>query len=173
MEKIKQAILQANGSNQKENRSTFQLIVFKQKGEEYAINIDQIKEVVITPPITKMPQTLPYIKGVANIRGNVISVIDLEELFELKKNTKLDTHQQNYTLVVDSDEYKFGVLVQEVPNTLTVTSDEIEKSPNIIHSGNQSDYIKGVITLENRMIILIDIIQVIGGESTNNVFTGT
>ena len=58
-----------------------QLIIFKLAGEEYGLSIDQIKEVVLTPRVAKMPQTPAYIKGVANIRGNIIAIMDLEQKF--------------------------------------------------------------------------------------------
>jgi len=60
---------------------TLQIVVFKLGQEEYGLHIDQIKEVVITPKITRMPQTPAFVKGVANIRGNVIAMLDLEEKF--------------------------------------------------------------------------------------------
>ena len=62
-----------------------QLIIFKLGTEEYALSIDQIKEVVLTPRIAKMPQTPSYIKGVANIRGNIIAILDLEQKFGIEQ----------------------------------------------------------------------------------------
>ncbi|MEQ8478081.1 chemotaxis protein CheW [Fulvivirga sp.] len=141
-----------------------QLIVFRQGNEEYGIQIDQIKEVVLTPNITKMPQTPNYVKGVANIRGNIIGIIDLEEKFGIKDATTTDDANKasNYTLVVESDEFKVGILVTEVPNTLTVTMDSIEQSVNIVHDNNvDSDYIQGIVKLDSRLIILIDIFKIL------------
>jgi purine-binding chemotaxis protein CheW len=54
-------------------------------GEEYALVIDQIKEVVITPKVSRIPLTPKYIKGVANVRGDILAIIDLEECFGLAK----------------------------------------------------------------------------------------
>ncbi|MDN5203805.1 chemotaxis protein CheW [Fulvivirgaceae bacterium BMA10] len=141
-----------------------QIIVFKQAGEEYGLHIDQIKEVVITPNITRMPQTPHYIKGVANIRGNIIAIIDLEEKFGLKddQNTSVKSDEQCYTLVVESEEFKVGILVNEVPNTLTVSTKDIEDSINIASSGEvDQDYIRGIIKLKDRLVILIDIFKVL------------
>ena len=104
-----------------------QIIVFKQGDEEYALHIDQIKEVVITPSITRMPQTPTYIKGVANIRGNIIAILDLEEKFNLKRSQDQGTGN-NYTLVVESDDLKMGLLVNDVPNTISVSAGDLDES---------------------------------------------
>ena len=147
-----------------ETLETQQLIVFRQGEEEYGMRIDQIKEVVLTPNITRMPRTPAYVKGVANVRGNIIGIVDLEEKFGLKEITTTEeaNAQSNYTLVLASDEFKAGILVTEVPNTLTVNMTDIEQSVNIVHDNSvDSDYIQGIVKLEDRLIILIDIFRVI------------
>ena len=152
--------------------NTHQLIVFRQGTEEYGLHIDQIKEVVLTPNITKMPQTPDYVKGVANIRGNIIGIIDLEEKFGIKKTTTTKEANQanNYTLVVESDEFKVGILVTEVPNTLSVDDEDMEQSMNIVHDNKvSSDYIQGIVKLENRLIILIDIFKVLHEQALETV----
>ncbi len=139
-----------------------QLIVFKLGEEEYGIHIDQIKEVVLTPHITRMPKTPFYIKGVVNIRGNIIAIIDLEEKFGLKEAREKDINEsRNYTLVVESDTIKMGVLVEEVPNTLSVSSAAIDESPNLMQDNEEGgDYVRGIVKAGERLIILINIFQV-------------
>lgn len=142
----------------------FQIIVFKQGEEEYALHIDQIKEVVITPNITRMPQTPSFVRGVANIRGNIIAIVDLEEMFGLKR-TQSATLGKNFTLVVESEDLKMGILVHEVPNTLSVSSKDFDDSVNIVHDSRVStNYIRGIIKSGQRLIILIDIFKVIDHE---------
>ena len=149
--------------------NNFQIIVFKQGEEEYALHIDQIKEVVITPTITRMPQTPAYIKGVANIRGNIIAIIDLEEKFNLKRSHESNTGK-NYTLVVESEDFKMGLLVREVPNTLNVSADDFDESLNLINDvQNESNYIKGIIKSGERLIILIDVFKAIDQEVIANL----
>ncbi|HEY8938194.1 MAG TPA: chemotaxis protein CheW [Cyclobacteriaceae bacterium] len=144
-----------------------QIVVFKLGQEEYGLSIDQIKEVVITPNITQMPQTPAFVKGVANIRGNVIAILDLEEKFKLQRNKDVASTGNNYTLVIESDEYKMGIMVHEVPNTLSISTDSIESS--IFTGDQQSDqsYIIGIVKLEKRLIIMIDIFKVISEQEAN------
>jgi purine-binding chemotaxis protein CheW len=145
------------------NRS-LQIVVFKLGNEEYGLRIDQIKEVVITPTITKMPQTASFIKGVANIRGNVIAIFDLEERFKL---TTTQDAVSKYTLVVESDDVKLGLLVADVPNTVTVSDADLDESVGIINDANaETSYVKGIIKVNSRLIILIDIFKVIDQEMT-------
>ena len=140
-----------------------QLVVFKLGSEEYALSIDHIKEVVITPNISMMPKTPSYIKGVANIRGSVIAIIDLEDKFSLKSIG----HEKefNYTLVIESDEYSVGILVNEVPNTLNTSTSMIDTTSNVMQfSSLDEDCISGIVKDEEKMIILIDIIKMVEKE---------
>jgi purine-binding chemotaxis protein CheW len=148
---------------------SLQIVVFKLGQEEYAMPIEQIKEVVITPAITKMPQTPDFLKGVANIRGNVIAILDLEEKFGLKEKLQSSTRAGHYTLVIESDEYKMGILVREVPNTLTISSASIEAS--VFTGGQQAElsYISGIVKLDKRLIIIIDIFKVINDRESQQV----
>lgn len=150
----------------KKNEATerIQLIIFKLGKEEYAMNIDQIKEVVITPRIAKVPQTPIYIRGVANIRGNIIAIMDLEERFNLIERTDQSISEAiaNYTLVVESEEFKVGILVKEVPNTLSVSTSDIDSSSEIIrYTALDERCIKGVVKSGERMIIMIDMFELL------------
>lgn len=145
-----------------------QLIIFKLGAEEYALSIDQIKEVVLTPRIAKMPQTPPYIKGVANIRGNIIAILDLEEKFGIA--TEGDLKNYYYTLVIESEVYKAGFLVKEVPNTLSINTSDIESSSSFIQSYSiDENCIQGVVKSGERLIILIDMIRLMESSSVNTI----
>jgi purine-binding chemotaxis protein CheW len=158
--------MQPNETPVKKTGTSCQLIVFRLGGEEYALVIDQIKEVVITPKVSRIPLTPKYIKGVANVRGNILAIIDLEERFGLAKGTEAEeSSTHNYTLVVASEAFKMGVLVKEVPNTLTVQEGDIDLSPGLLgDSSTENGYIKGLVRTGNRMIILIDVFKVISKE---------
>ncbi|MDX2189147.1 MAG: chemotaxis protein CheW [Bacteroidota bacterium] len=149
--------------NTKDGYKNMQIIVFKLGTEEYGLPIDQIKEVVITPNITKVPLSAPHIKGVANIRGNILAIVDLEQKFDLeeKEQQSSSDYTQNYTLVIESDELKVGVLVKDVPNTLAIAQNDIDTSPGIISDSNSDkNYINGIVKLNNKLIILIDIFKI-------------
>ena len=170
LKELKKQIRREKTEEGEDNRKV-QIVVFKLEGEEYALTIDQIKEVVPTPTIAKVPQTSSYIKGVANIRGNLIAIIDLEEKFGLKKQGQKGTIDNDYTLVIESENINMGILVEEVPNTLTVKVKNIDESNNVIQfSSLDENSIKGIVKFDDRMIILIDLI---GMMESNEVKTIT
>ncbi|HEY9297707.1 MAG TPA: chemotaxis protein CheW, partial [Phormidium sp.] len=120
--------------------------------------------------ITKMPQTPHYVMGVANIRGNIIAIIDLEEKFGIADKNNETQKDGKYTLVVASEEFKIGILVKEVPNTLAVSKGDIDETVNIIQDDTQeNNYIKGIVKVNNRLIILIDIYQIMTKHELNQV----
>ncbi|MGL5890089.1 MAG: chemotaxis protein CheW [Bacteroidia bacterium] len=139
-----------------------QLIVFKLGNEDYGLPIDAIREVISTPRIARVPQTPDYVIGVANIRGNIITILDLEHKFGLRQDSDTGSLNHNFTLVVKSDTYKVGILVKEVPTTLTINSSDIDKSASFMqYTVLDSSSITGVVKSGQRMIILIDIISLI------------
>ena len=167
LEEIKREVSSAQKEKMKSGER-IQLIVFKLAGAEYALSIDDIKEVVITPSIAKIPQTPDYIKGVSNIRGNIIAIMDMEERFNLVK-TK-DKKIGSYTLVIASEEFKLGILVTEVPNTLNTYTSEIDTASNVMQfSTLEKECIKGVVKADKRLIILIDIFKLIEFEDLSTV----
>ncbi len=160
-----------NEVQQKEVGALVQLIIFKLGDEEYALHIDQIKEVVLTPGIAKIPQTPDYIIGVANIRGNIISIVNLNTKFGLKDDSE-NVKTKRYTLVVESESFKIGVLVNEVPNTLVVPEKDIDKSSTVLqYSHLDEDCIKGIVKSGDRMIIMVDMIKMMEAEGIGKVIS--
>jgi len=167
IEEVKKAAAAVNSQNE-ESGESLQLIIFNLGGEEYALPIDHVKEIVITPGIAKIPQTPDYIKGVANIRGTIIAMMDLEEKFNLEPDENLDALMNKYTLVIESEDYNVGILVRQVPSTLSVLKAKIDKSSGIMqYSSLDQDCIAGIVKSEDRMIILIDILRMIESEQLN------
>lgn len=149
--------MEENKETEVKNYARQQLIVFRLGNEEYALKIDQIKEIVLTPTVTKVPQTPSYVKGLANIRGNIIAILDLEEKFGVEG---IQEKTGKYTLVVESETFKIGLMVNQVPNTLTVSENNIELAQDIVGDvSSQSNYIQGIVKTDNRLIILIDVYQ--------------
>lgn len=149
--------MEENKETEVKNYARQQLIVFRLGNEEYALKIDQIKEIVLTPTVTKVPQTPSYVKGLANIRGNIIAILDLEEKFGVEG---MQEKTGKYTLVVESETFKIGLMVNQVPNTLTVYENNIELAQDIVGDvSSQSNYIQGIVKTDNRLIILIDVYQ--------------
>lgn len=166
--------MSANSAKKEQNNSPKrQLIVFKLAGQEYALFINQIKEVVITPTITPVPLTPRYIKGVANVRGDILAMVDLEErFFGLAVSTPEDKHQINlrkshFTLVIASEEVKIGLLVKDLPSTLSIFENDLIQPDLVYEQEQEKNYILSIAKLQERLIIVIDLNKIILKEDIN------
>lgn len=145
-----------------------QIIVFSLGSQKYALPIDQVRELVITPPITQVPLTPDYIIGVANVRGSILTIVDLEKRLSADTVHGLNGQsglQKGYTVVVIKENLTIGVLVKEIPATMPVKSEQMELTPNLIQNqALDKNYLKGVIKHDNEVIIYIDIFALISPE---------
>ncbi|WP_439882795.1 chemotaxis protein CheW [Pontibacter sp. MBLB2868] len=143
------------------------LIVFKLGAEYYAIKIEQVKEVTVTPEITRMPRTPEFVKGVANIRGDIIAIVDLEQRFGIRPAPVVDELHANltYTLVIEAKDYSIGVVVKEMPQSLNLGMSKIDKAPSFLQDTNiQESYIEGIAKVDNRLIIVLDMFRILSGD---------
>jgi len=134
-----------------------QLVVFELANEFYGINIAVVESIIKMQAITQLPQTPAYVKGVTNLRGSVLPVIDLRARFALE--TKEDTRQTRI-IIVTMGSIKVGVVVDGVSEVLRVSDELIEPLPPMVNSVN-SVFLKGIVRLESRLIILLELGKVL------------
>jgi len=134
-----------------------QLIVFRLGDEDYGIRIEQVKEVTVTPEVARMPKTPPFIKGIANLRGDIIAIIDLEERFLLRPAGRV-LPERSYTVAVEAADYTLGLMVREVPRPFTLPLSQIEPAPEFVQDSSTRDkYLEGIAKLpEGGIIIVLD-----------------
>ncbi|MBF0208763.1 MAG: chemotaxis protein CheW [Oligoflexia bacterium] len=139
----------------KDNRSDeMQLVCFKVDREEYAINIMKVQEIIRLNEITSVPKTKDYIKGIINLRGTVVPVVDVRTRFELNS---LEDKEQCRIVVVNIEGKITGLIVDSVSEVLRVSKSQIETPPASV-SNVDGEFIDGVGKLSNgkRIIILIN-----------------
>lgn len=134
-----------------------QLIVFRLGDEDYGIRIEQVKEVTVTPDVARMPKTPPFIKGIANLRGDIIAILDLEERFRLRPAGR-PVPERSYTIAVEAADYVLGLMVREVPRPFTMPLSQIEPAPEFVQDSSTRDkYLEGIAKLpEGGVIIVLD-----------------
>ncbi len=136
-------------------------LTFSLAGEEYGIGILKIREIIGMMPITSIPQTPGYVKGVINLRGKVIPVIDLRLKFEMDA---CDYTERTCIIVVEVEgvggRILFGIVVDSVSEVLNIKGDDIENTPTFGVKLN-SDYILGMAKMEGGVKILLDIGRVL------------
>ncbi|WP_347156978.1 chemotaxis protein CheW [Pontibacter chitinilyticus] len=148
------------------------LIVFKLGTEEYGIKIEQVKEVTVTPGITRMPRTPDFVKGVANIRGDIIAIMDLEDRFGIPPAPPSEEFNPaiTYTLVIEASEYKIGVVVKEVPQSLNLSMSRIDRTPAFLQDINiQDNYIEGIAKIGERLIIVLDMLKILTSDEVQQL----
>ncbi len=136
-------------------------LTFSLAGEEYGIGILQVKEIIGMLPITSVPRTPDFVKGVINLRGKVIPVIDLRLRFSIDE---CEYTERTCIIVVEissqTGEMVIGIVVDSVSEVLSVTEDQIEPAPSF-GSSLDSTYILGMAKLEGGVKILLDINKVL------------
>ncbi len=142
-----------------------QLVVFDLAGESYGINIAAVESIIKMQSITQLPHTPYYVKGVTNLRGAVLPVIDLRIRFGLEAQ---EMNRQTRIIIVTMGTLKVGVVVDAVSEVLRVQDDSIEGLPPMVGSVN-SAFLKGIVRLENRLIILLELGKVLDFEEQQSL----
>ena len=142
-------------------------LTFSMAKEEYGIGILKIKEIIGMMSITTVPQTPEFIKGVINLRGKVIPVIDLRLRFGMTAN---DYTERTCIIVVEipglSGTVMIGIVVDSVSEVLSIKGDEIEETPTFGTKLN-TDYILGMAKMDGGVKILLDIDCVLSRDEMN------
>ena len=128
------------------------LIVFKLGREEYGLDILKVQEIKRLMSITRVPSTPSFIKGVINLRGSVLPVIDLRTRLGLPENPLTDAARIVVVLINDNI---VGFIVDEVVEVTTMSKGNIEAATSL-SSGISADYFSGIAKAESRLFILLN-----------------
>lgn len=140
-----------------EEAKIIQLIVFNLGDEEFAAEIGQVREIIRAGTITPIPDSPQFIKGVSNVRGEITVVIDLKERFFLPAKKKVEG---KHIIITEQEKNLFGLMVDEVAEVLRIPETEIKPTPELVTRIDRV-YISGVLTLEGRLIIMLDLRKVL------------
>ncbi|MCD4754708.1 MAG: chemotaxis protein CheW [Deltaproteobacteria bacterium] len=143
-------------------------LTFELDAEEYGLEILKVKEIIGIMNITSVPQTPDYVKGVINLRGKVIPVIDLRLKFTIDP---LEYNDRTCIIMVDitgtsGEKVMVGIVVDSVSEVLNIKGDEIEDAPTFGGKLN-TEYIMGMAKVKKSVKILLDIDQVLNAEELN------
>lgn len=127
--------------------------------EDYAIPLLNVKEVIAVPEITSIPFTPNYFLGIMNLRGQVISVLDLRH----KLGIKFEKSKETSVIICDLNPLVVGVVVDSINAVVSPTQSEYSAKPDVQGSQN-TDYISGVYRRENKLVLLLEISRALGLE---------
>ena len=144
-------------------------LTFTLDNEEYGIALLKVKEIIGMMPITSVPQTPEYVKGVINLRGKVIPVSDLRLRFAM---TAAEYTERTCIIVVETQgqdtTIQVGIVVDAVSEVMNIKAEEVEDAPSF-GTKVETDYILGMANMEGRVRILLDIDRVLTSEAMARV----
>lgn len=133
-----------------------QYVIFDLENQKYAISVNLVIEVTELKESTKVPGTSGYVNGIINLRGKVISVIDLKDRLGIKSRNK---NTSNQILVVENNKKQIGLIVDIARDIKTIESCDIKEASllNCI----DSRYIESIINLENEIIVALNFKEIV------------
>jgi len=142
-----------------------QLVTFRLAGETYGINVMHVQEVLRLTEIAPVPGAPPYVLGIINLRGNVVTVIDTRSRFGLAAP---ETDDSSRIVIIEADEQVVGILVDSVAEVVELHQSEIDSAPNV---GNEesSRYIQGVANRGDDLLIVVDLNKLLTGQEWSDL----
>nr|WP_297457559.1 chemotaxis protein CheW [uncultured Halomonas sp.] len=162
---MSQAKVQANAQVQQANAATLdahsrEFLVFSLGSEEYAVDILKVQEIRGYENVTRIANAPDFIKGVTNLRGVIVPIVDLRIKFHLDK---VEYGGQTVVIVVNVGERIVGIVVDGVSDVMTLSPDQIKPAPEFGVTLS-SDYLSGLGSLDDRMLVIVDIDKLLTSE---------
>ena len=138
----------------------YKMVSFSLSGKDYAIDIMKVKEIAKAGHFTYVPNALPFVLGVHNLRGEIIAIIDLRLFFNIEVADRTDDQLDNL-LIVTIGEQTFGVVVDKIDKVVGIQKSAIQP-PHPLFGDINIKYISGVVESENNLYVLLDIDRIFG-----------
>ena len=135
-------------------------MVFDLASEAYGVDIGAVRAIIRMQDITKVPRSPEFVEGIINLRGNVIPVVDFRKRFSL---TVSEESKDNRIVVVDIAGCDIGVIVDAVTEVLRITGNSVAPPSSVITT-TDSAYLLGIAKVESRLIILLDLENVLSDD---------
>lgn len=148
--------------NSTEDSARLQLVTFEVDGEEFAVDILSVQEINRMMDITQVPEATACVEGVINLRGRIITVIDLRKRFGLAPTER---SSQQRIVVVEVVGRTIGFIVDRVNEVLRIDKSIVEPAPELATARAHNSYIDGVGMLEDRLLILLNLGRLFDDES--------
>ncbi len=154
-------VLAGGGTRALATRAAQQYLTFTLAGEAFAIPIEHVREIIEFTGLTTIPLMPEFLRGVINLRGAVVPVVDLQSRFE-RGNTGI--HKRTCVVIVelahDQDAPSIGIMVDAVNEVLSVDAGQVEARPTF-GTNIRADFIDGILNLDGRFVITLDVRQVL------------
>lgn len=140
-------------------------LTFKVKNEDYGIEIVRVKEIVGIQEITPVPEMPSYIKGVINLRGNVINVVDIRLRFNMEEK---EYDERTCIIIIQVEDVEVGMIVDNVSEVCVIPEEDIKKNTNL-SKNSKSTFIKGLGKLNDKIKMIIDVEKLLTEEELEGI----
>lgn len=147
----------AEDFEEEEDSQRDKYLTFKLADEEYGIEIYSVREVVGLQRITAIPDMPAYIRGVVNLRGQVIPIMDVRSRFNMSLS---EYNDRTCVIVINVGDMPIGLIVDEVQDVLDISETNIAPPPNIVNS-NKEKFMHGLGMVEDQVKIILDVRQLV------------
>jgi purine-binding chemotaxis protein CheW len=137
-----------------------QLVAFKVGREEFGVDVKKVEGVISLVDVTRMPRAPRFVEGIINLRGQIIAVVDLASRLGIEAG---EHGPASRIVVVEAQDVKVGLVV-DLPEVINIDKEDIEASPALAGGDVESSFIKGVVKLGDRLLILLDVDKVLSDE---------
>ncbi|OCW56214.1 chemotaxis protein CheW [Hoeflea olei] len=135
-----------------------ELIAFTSGGQEFCVDVTAVREIRGWTPATPLPHSPGYVRGVINLRGVVLPVMDMALRLGMKQT---DPDQRHVIIVIQTGSQLIGLMVDSVSDILAVPVADIQQPPDIGHHMDR-DFVQGIIPIDDRMVSLIQLSALFG-----------
>lgn len=142
------------------NNTTNEFLTFTLGKEEYGMDILKVQEIRGYDAVTTIARAPAFIKGVINLRGAIVPIIDMRIKFDLGK---ADYDQFTVVIIINVSKRVMGIVVDSVSDVITLTADQVKPAPDFA-AHLDTGYITGLGTIDERMLILMDIEKLMSGD---------
>lgn len=142
------------------NNDELKVLIFSINGEYYATDIKEVERILGYEETTRLPESPSFVEGLINYEGGILPIISLAKRFGLN-NSKRENDSK--IIVTRHEQEIYGIIVDVVSEVKNIKNDEIEETPTVV-SGISRRYIKGLIKSENRIIIFLNLVNILTEE---------
>lgn len=149
--------------NDKDTNATLELLTFRLANQEYSLDIMSVREIRGWTRTTPLPHAPSYMKGVINLRGTVLPVMDLAQRLGLNPREHTD---RNVIIVVNHNDVMTGLLVDAVSDIIALTTDDLQPPPDM-QTNSGSNVVSSITLIEERMIRVLDLSSIVSKEQSS------
>jgi purine-binding chemotaxis protein CheW len=142
-----------------------QLVAFRVGREEFGVDVRKVEGVISLVDITRMPRAPEFVEGIINLRGQIIAVVDLAKRLQIPA---AERSSESRIVVVEAQDVKVGLIVVS-PGVININKDDVESSPTLAAGDVESSFIKGIVKIDERLLILLDVEKVLSEEERADI----